>query len=72
MIIVDNLPQNYKLQKKNGINIKSYWEEDYDDVALGELAQILVNIIQNGEDVRNGIEKYRNEIIGKVTSKIDL
>ena len=72
MIIVDNLPQNYKLQKKNGINIKSYWEEDYNDVALGELAQILINIIQNGEDVRNGIEKYRNEIIGKVTSKIDL
>ena len=72
MIIVDNLPQNYKLQKKNGINIKSYWEEDYNDVALGELSLILINIIQNGEDVRNGIEKYRNEIIGKVTSKIDL
>jgi hypothetical protein len=32
----------------------------------------LINIIQNGEDVRYGIEKYRNEIIGKVTSKIDL
>jgi len=72
IIIVDNLPQNYKLDKKNGINIRSYWEEDYNDVALGELLNILINIAQEGGDVRDGIEKYRNEIIGKVSSKIDL
>ena len=72
IIIVDNLPQNYKLNKKNGINIKSYWDEDYNDVALGELLQILINIAHEGGDVRDGIEKYRNEILGKVSSKVDL
>ena len=72
MIIVDNLPQNYKLQKKNGINIRSYWEEDYTDGALRELTNILIKIAQNGGDVRDGIQKYRKEIIGKITSRIDL
>ena len=72
IIIVDNLPQNYKLNKKNGINIKSYWDEDYNDVALGELLKILINIAHEGGDVRDGIEKYRNEILGKVSSKVDL
>ena len=72
MIIVDNLPQNYKLNKKNGINIKSYWEEDYNDEALKELSIILIKIFQDAGDLRNGIEKYRNEILGRVSSKIDL
>lgn len=72
MIIVDNIPQNYKLSKKNGINIKSYWEEDYNDTALNELANILIKIVRDGGDVREGIEKYRKEIICKVTSRIDL
>ena len=72
MIIVDNLPQNFKLNKKNGIKIKSYWEEDYNDSALGELSQILIKIVQEGGDVRKGLEKHRDDIIGKVSSKIDL
>ena len=72
MIIVDNLPQNYKLNKKNGINIISYWEENYNDFILGDLAQILINIAKDGGDVRDGIEKYRNEIIGKVSSRVGL
>ena len=62
----------YKLNKKNGINIKSYWEEDCNDVALEELSKILIKIAQEGGDLRDGIEKYRNEIIGKVSTKIDL
>ena len=72
MIIVDNLPQNYKLNKKNGINIISYWEENYNDIILGDLAQILINIAKDGGDVRDGIEKYRKEIIGKVSSRVGL
>ena len=72
IIIVDNLPQNYRLNKKNGINIKSYWEDAPNDVALSELSSILIKIARDGGDVRDGIEKYRDEIIGKVTSKINL
>ena len=72
IIIVDNLPQNYRLNKKNGINIKSYWEEDYNDVALSQLSRILINIAQEGGDVRDGIERYKDEILGKITSKFNL
>ena len=67
IIIVDNYNQNYKLNKKNAINIRSYWEKDYNDNTLNELGKILVKIINDEEDVRNGIEKYRDEIIEKIT-----
>ena len=72
MIIVDNLPQNFKFNKKNGIKIKSYWEDNYNDSTLGELSKILIKIVHEGGDVRDGLEKYRDEIIGKISSKIDL
>ena len=42
------------------------------DVALSELSGILINIAQEGGDVRDGIERYKDEIIGKITSKINL
>ena len=70
MIIVDNMPQNFRLQKENGINIKAFWGEDVDDNALEELGIILTNIAQEGGDLRNGLVKYRDEIIRKVTSNI--
>ena len=74
VIIVDNLSQNFKLNKKNAINIKSFWGKDYDkdDKALFELGKILGKIGKDNGDVRNGIEKYKNEIVGKVTSMIDI
>ena len=70
MIIVDNMPQNFRLQKENGINIKAFWGEDVNDNALKELGIILVNIAREGGDVRFGLEKYKDEIIRKVTSNI--
>ena len=70
MIIVDNMPQNFRLQKENGINIKAFWGEDADDNALEELAIILTKIAKEGGDLRIGLEKYRDEIIRKVTSNI--
>ena len=68
--IVDNMPQNFRLQKENGINIKAFWGEDVNDNALEELGKILVNIAKDGGDVRIGLEKYRDEIVKKVTSNI--
>lgn len=42
MIIVDNMPQNFNLQKENGIFIKSFYGDDNDDQALIDLAPILI------------------------------
>ena len=41
IIIVDNMPQNFRLQKENGIFIKTFYGEDTNDTALIELALIL-------------------------------
>ena len=70
IIIVDNMPQNYKLQKENGINIKSFWGEDVYDTALINLKSILINIAQEEGDIRKILEKYRDEIVEKVSSNL--
>jgi len=67
VIIVDNFSQNYKMNKKNAINIKSYWGKNYNDNTLNELGSILVNIIKDEGDVRNGIEKYKKDIVEKIS-----
>ena len=68
--IVDNMPQNFRLQKENGINIKAFWGEDIYDNALIELSPILINIAKEGGDIRKGLAKYRDQIVEKVTSNI--
>ena len=70
IIIVDNMRQNFRLQKENGINIKSFWGEDIYDTALNNLSGILEKIAQEGGDLRKGLEKYRDEIVEKVTSNL--
>ena len=70
IIIVDNMPQNFRLQKENGINIKAFWGEEAYDTALVDLGNILVNIAKDGGDVRNGIKKYKDDIVKKVTSNL--
>ena len=69
-IIVDNMPQNFKLQKENGIVIKSFWGQDSEDGALFNLIPILVEIARSEGDVRIELVKYRDEIAKKVTSSI--
>ena len=68
--IIDNMPQTFRLQKENGINIKPFWGEDIYDTALINLAPILINIAEEGGDIRQGLAKYRDEIVEKVTSNI--
>ena len=69
-IIIDNNPQNYKLQKENGIFIKSFWGDDSEDVALYNLISILINIVKEKIDVRDGLSKYKDEIVSKVSVNI--
>ena len=69
-IIVDNYPQNFKLQKENGINIKSFWAQNPNDRTLYDLIPILINIALDEFDVRDGLEKYKEDIVGRITSNI--
>ena len=68
IIIVDNLVQNFRLQKENGIMIKAFWGEDAYDNALFELKEILNKIANEFDDVRLGIKKYKDDILSKVSS----
>ena len=70
IIIVDNMPQNFRLQKENGIIIKAFWGEDKYDTALIDLIPILVNIAKEGGDVRKSLVKYKDEIVKNVISCI--
>ena len=69
-IIVDNMQQNFRLQKENGIHIKSFFAQDPNDSALYDLLNILIDIAEEEGDVREGLTKYRNDIVKKVTSNI--
>ena len=71
MIIVDNLPQNFRLQKENGIMIKAFWGEDIYDNALSELKKILILIANKFDDVREGIAYYKDDILSKVSSNFN-
>ena len=68
IIIVENMPQNYRLQKENGILIKSFYGEDIYDTALASLGDILIKIANEFNDVRIGIAKYKDEILDKVST----
>ena len=68
IIIVDNMPQNFRLQKENGIFIKPFWGDDVFDTALFSLADILNKIYNKFDDVRQGINFLKDEILNKVTS----
>ena len=71
IIIVDNMPQNFCLQKENGIFIKNYFGQDNEDKTLNDLSPILLKIASKpNNDVRKELKKYREEIFNKIT--IDL
>ena len=70
IIIVDNIKQNFRFQKENGIFIKAFWGEDKMDNALYYLGDILEKIAKDFEDVRQGLVFYKEEILSKVSSNI--
>ena len=69
-IIVDNMEQNYKLQKNNGISIRPFWGKDTEDTALLDLIDVLQKIAKYNMDVRDGILRFKEDIISKVSSDI--
>ena len=70
ILIVENMQQNYRLQKENGILIKSFYGEDMKDNCLIALGDILIKIVNEFDDVRKGIAFYKNEIFNKVSSNL--
>ncbi len=71
IIIVDNMPQNFSLQKENGILIKNYFGQDKFDTTLKDLTPILLKIASNpNNDVRKELKKYKEEIFTKITTNL--
>ncbi len=64
------MPQNFKLQKENGIFIKSFTGEEEDDMALFFLVPILIEIAKLDSDVRKELKKYKSEIFQRVTTNL--
>ena len=69
-IIVDNMPQNFRFQKENGIVIKPFYGKDSNDKTLYNLIPILIDIAKMGGDVRINLNKFKDDIISKITSNI--
>ncbi len=70
IIIVDNIAQNCRMQKNNGILIKPFYGENQNDQALIDLIQILINIVKDNIDARKGLIKYGDEIMTKIASNL--
>ena len=63
IIMIDNLPENYKLQQDNGLPINS-WTGDLNDTSLKDLLPIMKYIVeQNVTDVRDIIRKVKIQLI---------
>ena len=72
IIIIDNMPQNFILQKENGIFIKNYFGQDDNDMALLDLIPILLKIASKpNNDVRIELKKYKEEIFNRITTNLN-
>ena len=69
-IIIDNMPQNFRFQKENGICVKPFWGQDSNDKTLYNLIPILIDIAKMGGDVRISLSKFKDDIVSKITSNI--
>lgn len=61
-ILVDNSPYNFKLHPFNGLYIKT-WKNDIFDQQLFGLAHLLLSLEEAGfEDIRTAVELIKNEL----------
>ena len=72
VIIIDSLPQSFKLQKENAILIKTFDGENKNDCKLKELIPILKKVTSNHiNDVRIELMKMKKEIISKISTDLE-
>ena len=76
IIIIDDIPRYFKLQKENGINIKPFsGDSKKDGNTLKILKDILKKIRQDVEesnDIRISLDKFRKELFPDVVDKLDM
>jgi len=61
-IIIDNLAENFLLQKDSGIFIRT-WTSDRDDTQLRDLIPLLKDlVVLEVKDVRMSLRKFRDEL----------
>ena len=71
IIIVDNMPQNFCLQKENGILIKNFFGEEKNETTLNDLCNVLLKIASKPDnDVRKELKKFKEEIFTKITTNL--
>ena len=62
VIIIDNLPDNFKLQPHNGLAIKT-WLDEMKDTQLNDIGQFLKNLIaKKPNDIRPILQKVKEEV----------
>ena len=62
VIIIDNLPDNFKLQPHNGLGIKT-WLDEMKDTQLNDIGQFLKNLIaKKPNDIRPILQKVKEEV----------
>ena len=62
VIIIDNLPDNFKLQPHNGLAIKT-WLDEMKDTQLNDIGQFLKNLTsKRPSDVRSVLQKVKDEV----------
>ena len=67
IIIIDNMEENFRLNKKNGIKIAPFYGDENDKVLI-ELTKILILIFKQGyEDLTIALQNYSNEIKKKIS-----
>ena len=75
VVIIDNLPQAFKLQKSNGICIKPFYGDSIGDRnTLKFLSEVLERIrydVEETNDIRESIKKESHFIITRITSNVD-
>ena len=72
VIIIDNLPQRFKLQKENGILVKTFNGENKNDCKLKKLIPILKKATSdNNNDVRIELMNMKKEIISKISTELE-
>lgn len=60
-VIVDNIPENFALQKDNGIGIKTWFSNHSSDTEIFKLHTVLDELRQL-DDVRVGIRKIKGSL----------
>lgn len=61
-ILVDNTPHNYKLHPNNGLYLRTWCNDIFDQQLLG-LTDLLIKIEEEGyDDVRKSIELVKNQL----------